>query len=110
MVEVDGEGDEGAVAVHLRFHRGLHPAHGHGGGGRRIGRRQEDGVGLCGFKDLPDDRSLWVTFNGDTLDYQLSPFPNVLHSEWYSITFSWTLHNRSHGERLVASRNNKETL
>ena len=56
MVKVDGEGDEGAVAVHLRLHRGLHPAHGHGGGDRSVGRRQEDGVGLCGLKDLSSDR------------------------------------------------------
>ena len=55
VVKVDGECDERAVAVHLRLHRGLHPAHGHGSG-RRFGRRQENGVGLCGFKDLSDDR------------------------------------------------------
>ena len=57
VVEEDGECDEGAVAVHLRLHRGLHPAHGHGGGGgRRNGRRgREEGVGLCGFGYLSDD-------------------------------------------------------
>ena len=53
VVEADGECDEGAVAVHLRLHRGLHPAHGHGGGKGR--RRREERVGLCRFGHLSDD-------------------------------------------------------
>lgn len=110
VVEVDGECDEGAVAVHLRLHRGLHPAHGHGGGDRSFGRRQEDGVGLCRFKDLSDDR---FSINSAIL----WPLSNFLNFYGYKITFSWTLHYPNHGERLFEKpqhllnyRQNKETL